>query len=299
MSRSGASGRDAFDFMASAGRRITTARHGFRASVATAQARPTLHDLSAALTAIYGTDFGVHSPTSISRFTDAARQAASYRVGRVLLAGDAAARSAGGRAGPSDRSAGCGEFRLEAGAGGEGRVAADVVIRPSGTRSRRWCCATRWRRWRCCVWTMFGGALRDCVADLLKSTKPASAFRAMMSGLDFRYDFGHGHPLLGRRRPISNSRPQMVRNASSRCCTRRWPLLLDFGQAGDLDITPYADAWSDRVQRVDARYVGAWQLPVIGELTAPQVVLIRPDGHVAWVGEGTSKIYDALARWFG
>jgi hypothetical protein len=74
------------------------------------------------------------------------------------------------------------------------------------------------------------------------------------------------------------------------------PVLLNLGAPGALDIT----AWADRVQLVDAEHAGTWELPVIGAVTAPSAVLVRPDGHVAWVGEGTALgLVDALARWFG
>jgi hypothetical protein len=74
------------------------------------------------------------------------------------------------------------------------------------------------------------------------------------------------------------------------------PLLLNLGEPGAFDITP----WRDRVQLVDADYDGSWELPVLGGVDAPAAVLIRPDGHVAWVGEGTDAgLEDALTRWFG
>jgi hypothetical protein len=74
------------------------------------------------------------------------------------------------------------------------------------------------------------------------------------------------------------------------------PVLLNLGEPGTLDIAP----WSERVRLVDARYEGSWELPVLGAVAAPTAVLIRPDGHVAWVGEGTDEgLRDALATWFG
>ncbi|HXT98827.1 MAG TPA: hypothetical protein VN853_21185, partial [Polyangia bacterium] len=74
------------------------------------------------------------------------------------------------------------------------------------------------------------------------------------------------------------------------------PVLLDLGAPGALDVAP----WADRVRRVDARYGGTWELPVLGEVSAPTAVLIRPDGHVAWVGGGTDRdLGEALTTWFG
>jgi aromatic ring hydroxylase-like protein len=74
------------------------------------------------------------------------------------------------------------------------------------------------------------------------------------------------------------------------------PVLLDLGKPSALDITP----WSGRVQSIDATYDGAWELPAIGVVAAPTAVLIRPDGYVAWVGDGTGAgLADALTKWFG
>ena len=96
--------------------------------------------------------------------------------------------------------------------------------------------------------------------------------------------------------PISTSSPPTARSGSSRCCTTPGRVLLNLGQPGDLDITP----WADRVRLIDAEYVGVWELPVIGEVTAPIAVLIRPDGYVAWVGDGTDLgLAEALTTWFG
>jgi 3-(3-hydroxy-phenyl)propionate hydroxylase len=126
--------------------------------------------------------------------------------------------------------------------------------------------------------------------------EPSRRLNAMMSALDIRYDFGEGHPLVGRRMPdldlITASGPlrvyAMLHDAR--------PVLLNFGERGSIDITP----WSNRVQLVDAEYTGTWELPVIGAVTAPVAVLIRPDGYVAWVGESTrAGLIDALTTWFG
>jgi 3-(3-hydroxy-phenyl)propionate hydroxylase len=74
------------------------------------------------------------------------------------------------------------------------------------------------------------------------------------------------------------------------------PVLLNLGEPGRFDITP----WADRVQLVDAGFGGTWELPVLGDVAAPAAVLIRPDGYVAWVGDGSHVgLEDALARWFG
>jgi aromatic ring hydroxylase-like protein len=117
-----------------------------------------------------------------------------------------------------------------------------------------------------------------------------------MSGLGIRYDFGEGHPLLGRRMPDLDL---STANGPLRVCAllhKARPALINFGEAGSLDIT----AWSNRVQLIDARHDGAWELPALGQVTAPKAVLIRPDGYVAWVGDQTDAgLTDALAKWFG
>ena len=121
----------------------------------------------------------------------------------------------------------------------------------------------------------------------------------MMSGLDIHYDLGEGHPLLGRRMPDLDL---ATANGPLRVFTllhdaRPVFLNLDEPSAFGLDLTP----WADRVQRVDAGYAGPWELPVIGEVTAPRAVVIRPDGYVAWVGEDRTGrgLADALTTWFG
>jgi hypothetical protein len=134
------------------------------------------------------------------------------------------------------------------------------------------------------------------VSELLGMDEPRRRFAAMMSGLDIHYDLGEGHPLLGRRMPdldlITADGPlrvfELLHDAR--------PLLLNLGQPGGLEIDP----WADRVQLVDATHEGAWELPVLGAVTSPTAVLVRPDGYVAWVGEGApAGLRDALTTWFG
>jgi 2-polyprenyl-6-methoxyphenol hydroxylase-like FAD-dependent oxidoreductase len=260
---------------------------------------PTLRDLSEALIAVYGTDYGIHSPTWISRFTDMSRQAAAYRERRVLLAGDAAhvhppVGGQGLNIGVQD-------------AVNLGWKLAQVVNRTSPEslldtyHAERHPVAARVLRN-----TMAQIALRrpddrtkalgDIVSELLAMDEPRRRLAAMMSGLDIHYDLGQGHPLLGRRVPdldlITADGPLRVFTLLHDAR----PVLLNLDEPGGFDIT----AWADRVQRVDARYVGPWELPALGAVTAPSAVLIRPDGYVAWVGDLTQLgLADALTTWFG
>jgi hypothetical protein len=139
-------------------------------------------------------------------------------------------------------------------------------------------------------------ALRDTIAELLGMDEPRRRFAAMMSGLDIHYDLGEGHPLLGRRMPdldlVTENGPLRV---FSLLHPAR-PVLLNLGEPGAFDITP----WADRVRLVDAKYVGRWELPALGPVTAPTAVLVRPDGYVAWVGDLTQPgLADTLTTWFG
>jgi len=260
---------------------------------------PTLRDLSEALIAVYGTDYGIHSPTSISRFTDMTRQAASYRDRRVLLAGDAAhvhypTGGQGLQIGVQD-------------AVNLGWKLAQVVKQTSPEslldtyHAERHPVAARVLRNTMAQTALLRAdarteALRDTVSELLSMEEPRKRFGAMMSGLDIHYDLGKGHPLLGRRMPdldlVTANGPlrvfMLLHNAR--------PVLLNLGQPGGFDIAP----WTDRVQRIDAKYVGTWELPALGAVTAPTAVLIRPDGYVAWVGDPTQLgLADALTTWLG
>ena len=264
-----------------------------------ATAEPTLADLSGALISACGTDYGVHSPIWISRFTDAARQAAAYRKGRVLIAGDAAHvhppdGGQGLQIGVQDAvNLGWKLAQVVKGASPESfldtyhaerhpvaarvlrNALASVVLRREDDRTK---------------------ALRDTLSELLSMNEPRRRFGAMMSGLDIHYDLGDGHPLLGRRMPdldlVTANGPLRV----FALLHQARPVLLILGDYGSFDITP----WTHRVQLIEAKFEGVWELPAMGTITAPTAVLIRPDGYVAWVGDRSSMGLDsALTAWCG
>jgi len=257
---------------------------------------PTLGDLRQALISVWGTDFGVHSPTWISRFTDMSRQATSYREARVLLAGDAAhvhypvggqglnigvqdAVNLGWKLGQVVRGTSP-DSLLDTYQAERHPVAARVLQTTMA--------ATALTRSDPRI-----DAVRATIADLLSMDEPRKRVAGMISGLDIHYDLGEGHPLLGRRMPdldlVTADGPLRVFSLLHDA----GPVLIDFGE---LDTGPGAG----RVQVVDAEPVDTWELPVLGRVPAPSAVLVRPDGHVAWVGEGTDAgLSDALTTWFG
>jgi len=264
-----------------------------------ATGEPTLQDLSKALIAACGTDYGVHSPTSISRFTDMSRQAANYRERRILLAGDAAHVHA------PDGGQGLNTGVQDA--VNLGWKLAQVVRRTSppslldSYHVERHPVAARVLRY-----TMTSvmlrrqdertKAVRDTMAELLGMDEPRRRLAAALTGLDIHYDFGQGHSLLGRRMPdldlVTADGPLRVYSLLHDAR----PVLLNLARPEGLDLAP----WADRVRRVDATYAGAWELPAFGSVAAPSAVLIRPDGHVAWVGEGAWQgLAEALTTWFG
>jgi 2-polyprenyl-6-methoxyphenol hydroxylase-like FAD-dependent oxidoreductase len=260
---------------------------------------PTLDDLRAALTAVYGTDYGVHNVTWLSRFTDTTRQAAAYRAGRVLLAGDSAHvhSPAGGQGlnlGLQDAvNLGWKLARVVSGLSPACLLDTyQAESHPVGARVLE----------RSMAFTALGrgdertAALRALMSDLIQLDEPRKRYTALISGLDVRYDLGPGHPLVGRRMPdlelLTEGGPRRVFTELGEAR----PVLLDFGGPTVLDIA----GWASRVKRVAARYAGVWELPVVGVVAAPSAVLIRPDGHVAWVGDGTDEgLRQALTTWFG
>ncbi len=260
---------------------------------------PTLRDLSEALIRLYGTDFGIHSLASISRFTDMTRQAAAYRAGRVLLAGDSA------------------HVHSPVGGQGLGLGVQDAVnlgwklaqvvkgISPKSLLDtyydERHPVAARWLKHTMALTALQGQdertqALVDVVSELASMDEPRRRLAGIVSGLDIHYDLGDGHPLLGRRMPdldlVTAEGPMRV----FELLHDARPALLNLGEPSDIDIT----RWADRVQLIDASYEGNWELPVLGAVTAPTAVLIRPDGHVAWVRDRMQPgLPEVLTTWFG
>ena len=260
---------------------------------------PTLRELSDALIAVFGTDFGVHNPTWLSRFNDMTRQAAAYRNGRVLLAGDAA------------------HVHSPAGGQGLGLGVQDAVnlgwklaqvVNETSPESlldtyhdERHPVAARALRWSMAQSTLQRHdertkALVEVVSEVAGMDEPRKKLAGRISGLDIHYDLGEGHPLLGRRMPDLDVGTSDGPLRVFELLHGARPLLLNLGEPAGMDITP----WADRVQAIDASYDGEWELPVLGEVSAPTAALVRPDGYVAWVGNGTDEgLTDALATWFG
>jgi 2-polyprenyl-6-methoxyphenol hydroxylase-like FAD-dependent oxidoreductase len=260
---------------------------------------PTLEELRAALLAHEGTDYGAHSPVNLSRFTDMTRQAVSYRAGRALVAGDAAhvhppQGGQGLNTGVQDAvNLGWKLAQVVGGTSPDSLLDSYHAERhPVGARVLRD--------------TLTGAALqetdrrtvaiRETLAELVDMEEPRLRVAGAASGLGIHYDLGEGHPLLGRRMPdrdlVTNAGPvrafELLHEAK--------PVLLELGGHGELDISP----WADRIAVVSGRSDGPWELPVLGAVPSPTGVLIRPDGHVAWVGDGTDAgLVKALHTWFG
>lgn len=264
---------------------------------------PTMAELSQALRVVFGTDFGIHEPTWISRFTDATRQAVAYRAGRVLLAGDAA------------------HIHSPAGGQGIGLGIQDAVnlgwklarvVRGTSPGSlldsyhdeRHPADARGIRHTMAQSVTQRGDprvvALRETLDGILGFDGPRRLVAGVISGLDVGYAMdgalGPGHPLLGRRMPdldlVTAGGPTRV----FALLHEARPVLLHLGVPGALDLGP----WAGEVRHVVASYAGRWELPVLGDVPAPTAVLVRPDGHVAWVGDGTAAgLPEALQRWCG
>jgi hypothetical protein len=260
---------------------------------------PTMDELREALSAAYGTDYGVHSPTWISRFTDMTRQAASYREGRVLLAGDAA------HVHPPHGGQGLNTGVQDA--VNLGWKLAQVVDGTSpGSlldtyHAERHPVGARVLQNTMAQIALINPderheALRETMTELLGMDEPRRRIAAMLCALDVHYDLGDGHPLLGRRMPDLDL---VTDDGAVRVFTLLHDakaVLLNLGEPWACDTSP----WADRVLAIDAEYGGDWELPVLGRVAAPAAVLIRPDGYVAWVGDGTDTgLRDALGTWFG
>jgi 3-(3-hydroxy-phenyl)propionate hydroxylase len=265
---------------------------------------PSMDELREALVGAYGTDYGVHSQTWISRFTDMSRQAASYRHGRVLLAGDAA------HVHPPQGGQGLNTGVQDA--VNLGWKLAQVVNKTSPEslldtyHAERHPVGTRVLHNTMAQVALARAddrhqALRDTMTTLLGMDEPRRHIAGMLSALDIHYDLGTGdgssrHPLLGRRMPDLDVQTAAGPTRVFTLLHEARPVLLNLGEPNGFDISP----WANRVRMVDAKQAGVWELPVLGEVDAPAAVLIRPDGHVAWAGDLTDpELPRALANWFG
>ncbi|MEU9108283.1 rifampin monooxygenase [Streptomyces xanthophaeus] len=243
---------------------------------------PTLEEFQQQLRAFAGTDFGAHSPRWLSRFGDATRQAERYRVGRVLLAGDAAhihppTGGQGLNLGVQDA------FNL-----GWKLAAAVDGWAPEGLldsyhAERHPVGATVLNNTRAQI-TLLGSdpgatALRELFSKLMDFEEVNRYVTGMITAVEVRYDFGEGHELLGRRMRdlgLKQGRLYELMHGGR-------GLLLD--QTGRLSVT----GWAERVDHV---------VDVSEELDVP-AVLLRPDGHVAWAGEDQEELLVHLEKWFG
>ncbi|MGH9223288.1 MAG: FAD-dependent monooxygenase [Acidimicrobiales bacterium] len=260
---------------------------------------PSIDELREALVAVYGMDYKLRRASWISRFTDMTRQAVSYRQSRVLLAGDAA------HIHPPHGGQGLGTGVQDA--VNLGWKLAQVVNKTSPEslldtyHAERHPVGARVLHNTMAQVALSSPddrhqALRDTMTELLSMDEPRRRIAAMLSGLDIHYDLGEGHPLLGRRMPDLDLHTADGPTRVFTLLHDARPVLLNLGEPGRFDISP----WADRVRLVDASHDGVWELPVVGEVAAPSAVLIRPDGHVAWAGDLTDpELSRALVTWFG
>jgi 3-(3-hydroxy-phenyl)propionate hydroxylase len=277
--------------------------HSYRVVTTEQQIGPaseaTLSDLSSALTSVYGTDFGAHSPTWISRFTDATRQAAAYRSGRALLVGDAAHihYPAGGQGiglGIQDAvNLGWKLAQVVRGTSPDGLLDTYHAERhPAGARALGFSMAQTVLQ----LADPRTAALNEILSGIMATPEARRQVAALIHGLDIVYDLGPGHPLIGRRMPDLDLETAAGPSRVYALLREARPVILSSEGGEPIDISP----WADRVGLHDVRFVGAWELPVLGRVDPPSAVLVRPDGHVAWVGPGSEgSLSDALTRWFG
>ncbi|MFE3093566.1 FAD-dependent monooxygenase [Streptomyces sp. NPDC059248] len=269
----------------------------------------TFEQLRQSLIRLAGTDYGMRAPRWISRFNDAARQAARYRAGRVLLAGDAAHTHfpAGGQGlnlGVQDAV----NLGWKLGAVVRGRApetlldsyhterhpVAEAVLHNTRAQSALGRPGPQTE------------ALRDVFASMMVFDDVNGYLRTMLTALDIRYPVGGGHVLAGRRVPDAGLKtPDGTARVYELLAGARGVLLDLRGGAG---AAAAVRGWADRIDPVEARAAdGDWSVPGVGAVPAPAALLIRPDGHIAWAcdgdgdgdGIGGPALLAALTTWFG
>ncbi|MEU9310356.1 FAD-dependent monooxygenase [Streptomyces sp. NPDC048256] len=271
----------------------------------------TVETLSEACAKIAGTDFGMHSPYRLDRFSDACRLVDTYRVGRVLLAGDAAhvhfpSSGQGLNLGLQDAvnlgwklaavALGQAPDELLDSYDAERRLATERMLNNIRAQTALWRAGTQ------------SDALRQVFADLMEFDDGNRYLGGVISQLDTCYPVGDGHPALGRRMPDLDIKSPSGQLRVFELLHAARPVLLDF--TGRPDVGAALDGWTDLVDLVVAeRQDDHWAFPVIGDVPAPAAVLIRPDGHIAWTaptaagpdpsGTDTEGLVSALTRWFG
>ncbi|MFI9722860.1 FAD-dependent monooxygenase [Streptomyces sp. NPDC052396] len=267
---------------------------------------PTFEQLRESLIKLAGTDYGMRNPKWVSRFGDAARQAAQYRDGRVLLAGDAAhihfpAGGQGLNMGVQD-AVNLG-WKLASVVRGQ----APESLLDSYHAERHPVAERVLHNTRAQAALARPGvdtdALRDVFGSLIVFDDVNRHLRGMLTALDIRYPLDGDHPLTGRRVPDADLKTPDGATRVYELLNAARPVLLDL--RGSAELAAAAAGWADRVDLVEARSEDdRWPVPAVGEIPAPAALLIRPDGHVAWAAAagGTpdiSALRTALTTWFG
>jgi 3-(3-hydroxy-phenyl)propionate hydroxylase len=265
----------------------------------------TFEQLKESLVRVAGTDFGMRNPRWVSRFSDAARQAADYRRGRILLAGDAAhihfpAGGQGLNMGVQDAV----NLGWKLASVVRGRAPQSLL---DSYHTERHPVAERvLHNTRAQSALVRPGpqtdALREVFGSLMVFDDVNQYLRHLLTALDIRYPVDGDHPLVGRRVPDADLKsPDGATRVYELLHTGR-PVLL--GLEGDAQVAAVAEGWADRVDHVEAHSADEhWYVPAVGEIPAPAALLIRPDGHVAWVAtpgtHSTTALRAALTTWFG
>ncbi|AKJ15842.1 hypothetical protein ABB07_39220 (plasmid) [Streptomyces incarnatus] len=265
----------------------------------------TFERLKESLTKVAGTDFGIRNPRWISRFNDAARQAAQYRAGRILLAGDAAhihfpAGGQGLNMGIQDA------VNLGWKLAGVIRGQAPESLLDTYHTERHPVAERVLHNTRAQSALVRPGpqtdALREVFGSLMVFDEVNQYLRHLLNALDIRYPLDGDHPLVGRRVPDADlDAPDGAGRVHELLHAGR-PVLLDL--CGSAEVAAAAKGWADRVDLVEARGEDDhWTVPAIGDIPAPGALLIRPDGHVAWATDDTTphtpSLITALTTWFG